>query len=104
VAKIKDIVLSNCRITLRKVADEVNISYGSCEAIFTDILGLKRVAAKFILKLLNFEQKQNRKNIAEQMLAEVTNDPEMLKRIKTKVQSSQWAFPGESRTKKACQV
>jgi len=61
VAKIKYIVLSNRCITIREVAEEVNISYGSCESIFANILGLKLVAAKFAPKLLNCEQKQNRK-------------------------------------------
>ena len=42
-------------ITITKVAEDVGISIGSCHAIFSDILGLKRVAAKFVPKLLNFD-------------------------------------------------
>lgn len=34
---IKKIVLDNCRIIIRKVAEEVSISYGSCKAIFIDV-------------------------------------------------------------------
>lgn len=54
VEKVKKIVLANRRITIREVAEETGISYGSCEAIFVDVLNMKRVAAKFVPKLLNF--------------------------------------------------
>ena len=42
----------------REVAENVGISIGSCHSIFSNFLGMKRVAAKFVPKLLNFEQKQ----------------------------------------------
>ena len=45
---VKKIILNNCRITIRKVADDVGISFGSCQAIFMDVLSLKRAM------LLNF--------------------------------------------------
>ena len=31
-------ILDNSRITIREVADDVDITFGSCHAIFTDIL------------------------------------------------------------------
>ena len=51
-------ILDNCRITIREIADDVDISFGSCHAIITDVLGMKSAAAKIVPKLLNFEQKQ----------------------------------------------
>ena len=42
---VKKIVMENRRITIREVAEDVGISVGSCHSIFSDILGLKRVAA-----------------------------------------------------------
>ena len=36
---------------------DVGISFSSCQAIFADVLGKKRAAAKIVPKLLNFEQK-----------------------------------------------
>jgi len=62
--KVKKIVLANRRITVREVAEDLNISIGSCHSIFTNDLGMKRVAAKFVPKLLNFDQKQHRINVA----------------------------------------
>ena len=54
---VKKMILDNRRITIREVADDVRISFGSCQAIFTDVLGMKRAAVKIVPKLLNFDQK-----------------------------------------------
>ena len=42
---VKKIVMENRRITILEVAEDLGISVGSCHAIFSNILGLKRVAA-----------------------------------------------------------
>ena len=55
--KVKKIVFVNRRITVREVAEDLNISNGSCHSIFTNDLGITRVDAKFVPKLLNFDQK-----------------------------------------------
>ena len=60
---VKKMIFNNLRITITEVADDVAISFGSCQAYLTDVLGMKRAAAKIVLKLLNFEQKQCRMNI-----------------------------------------
>ena len=54
---VKKMILNNRRITITEDADDVGISFGSCQAIFTDVLGMKCAAAKFISKLLNFVKK-----------------------------------------------
>ena len=46
-----------------------------------DILGLKRVAAKFVPKLLNFDQRTRCMTIAQEMLDDVNDDPNLPKRI-----------------------
>ena len=44
---MKKMNLDNRRITIREVANDVGISFGQCQAIFTD-LGMKRAVAKII--------------------------------------------------------
>ena len=61
---VKKMILDNRRIIIREVADDVAISFGSCQAIFTDVLGMKRAAAKIVLKLQNFEQNERHMDIA----------------------------------------
>ena len=48
---VNTVILDNRRITIRKVADDVGITFGSCQVIFTDVCGMKREATKNIPKL-----------------------------------------------------
>ncbi|UYV71807.1 hypothetical protein LAZ67_9000480 [Cordylochernes scorpioides] len=115
--EVEKMILANRRITVREVAEDLNISIGSCHSIFINDLGMRRVAAKFVPKLLNCDQKQHRMNIANEMLDSVRDDPNLLQRVitgdeawvygydvDTKAQSSQWKLPHEPRPKKARQV
>ncbi|UYV61748.1 K02A2.6-like [Cordylochernes scorpioides] len=115
--EVEKIILANRRITVREVAEDLNISIGSCHSIFINDLGMRRVAAKFVPKLLNCDQKLHRMNIANEMLDSVRDDPNLLQRVITgdeawvygydveiKAQSSQWKLPYEPRPKKARQV
>ncbi|UYV72914.1 hypothetical protein LAZ67_10001150 [Cordylochernes scorpioides] len=115
--EVKKMILANRRITVKEVAEDLNISIGSCHSIFINDLGMRRVATKFVQKLLNCDQKQNRMNIANEMLDSVRDDPNLLQRVitgdeawvygydvETKAQSSQWKLPHEPRPKKARQV
>ena len=52
---VKKMISDNRRIAIREVADDVGILFGSCQAIFTDVLGMKHAAAKIVPKLLHFE-------------------------------------------------
>ena len=54
-----------------------------CQAIFTDVLGMKRAAMKIVPKFLNFEQKQRRMNITQKMLTTFNNGPDLLKKVIT---------------------
>ena len=96
-------ILNNRRIPIREVAGNVVMSFSSCQAIFTDVIGMKHAAAKIDPKLVNFEQKQRCMDIAQKMLTTFNDDPDLLKKvitgdeswvcgydIETKDQSSQW--------------
>ena len=50
---------------LREIAADIGISFGSCQTIFNDVLGMKREAVKIVSKLLNFGQKQDGIDIAQ---------------------------------------
>ncbi|UYV84605.1 hypothetical protein LAZ67_X002792 [Cordylochernes scorpioides] len=81
--EVEKIILANRRITVREVAEDLNISIGSCHSIFINDLGMRRVAAKFVPKLLNCDQKQHRMNIANEMLDSVRDDSNLLQRVIT---------------------
>ncbi|UYV70093.1 hypothetical protein LAZ67_7001761 [Cordylochernes scorpioides] len=81
--EVEKMILANRRIAVREVAEDLNISIGSCHSIFINDLGMRRVAAKFVPKLLNCDQKQHRMNIANEMLDSVRDDPNLLQRVIT---------------------
>ena len=83
-------ILDNLRITIRKVAYDVGISFGRCQAIFTVALGMKRAASKIVPKLLNFERKQRRMDIAQEMLTTFNDDSDVLKKVITGDES--WVY------------
>ena len=57
------------RLTVREVADEVGISIGSGHQIFTEKLQMRRISAEFVLHLLTDDQKENRVEISQELLA-----------------------------------
>ena len=89
--------LDNRRITIREVPDDVRISFGSCQAIFTNVLGIKRAAAKIVPKLLNFKQKHSRIDIAQEMLTTFNDDSDLLKKVITGGES--WMYGYDIETK-----
>ena len=81
------------------------------------VLGMKREAAKFVPKLLNFEQKQRRMDNAQEMLTTFNDNPDLLQKvitgdescvygynIETKAQPSQWKRPEELLRSKKDQI
>ena len=94
---VKKIILGNRRITIREAADDVGISFGSCQAIFTDVLGMKLVAAKIVPKLVNFEQKQCRMDIAQEKLTTFNDHPDLFKKVITGGES--WVYGYNIETK-----
>ena len=114
---VKKIILNNCRITIRKVADDVGISLGSRQAIFTYVLAMKRAAAKIVPKLPNFCSKNKVAwTWTQEMLTTFNDDSDLLKKvitgdeswvygydIETKALTSQCKSLEEPKPKKVCQ-
>ena len=89
------------------------MSYGTCQAILTQDLNMRRVAAKFVPRILTAEQKEWRLSVATNMLQEAGSDENLMVQIITgdetwvygydpemKRQSSQWKSADSPRPKK----
>jgi len=59
IAKVRTIFRNNRRLTVREIADDCGISVGSCDAILTEDLHMKRVCAKFVPRLLTVTNVSN---------------------------------------------
>ena len=113
IEKVCQIVMEDCRLTLRKIVEEVEISRESVHSILTEDSFMRRVSAKFIRKLLTEQQKELHVEIAQGLLDCANNGLEFTKTIITgdetwvygynsesKFQSSQWKYPNHQRPKK----
>jgi hypothetical protein len=61
VAQVREIVRSKLRLKVREIAEECNISIGSCHDgrdILTTKLEMQRVVSKFVLQLLTQDQRE----------------------------------------------
>jgi len=117
IAKVRKTIRNNRRLTVQEIADDCGISVGSCDAILTNNLHMKRVCAKFVPRLLTDDQREQRQTIARDLLVRSCEDVQFLKNNvtgdeswvygynpETKQQSSQWKGPTSLRPKKGHQV
>jgi len=111
------VIRGNSHLTVREFADEVGISIASCHQICTEKIQIRRISAKFVPRLLNDDQKENRVEISQQMLSNANGNENFLQNIitedetwvyaydvETKMQSSQWMREGPPRQKKSMDV
>jgi len=100
-------------MTVRELEEALGIPRTIASEILTQDLGKKRVAAKFVPRLLSQEQKEFRADVAQDLLDTGNKDPDFPKKVltgdelwahgydpETKAQSSQWKSPGSPRPKK----
>ena len=115
--KIERIVHQNRRVTISEIADVVNVSFGSVQAILMSDLNMHRVAAKFVPRLLTLEWKQHRVEVCEDLVQHARVHPIFMSRMitgddswvygydpETKQQSSEFKSPQSPRSKKPQQV
>lgn len=107
----------DCWITIKEVADIVNMTSRTIQAIFKSELNMHRVTAKFIPSLLTPEQKQYHVEVCKDLRQQAWDDSTLMSRIiigdescaysynpETKQQSLHWKSQHSPRPKKARQV
>jgi len=117
VARVHEIIRTDRRLTIREVAEEVRIAFGTCQKILTEDLRMRCVTAKFVPRLLTAEQKDDRVSLCTDLCDRAQNDPSFMSSVitcdkcwvygydpETKQMSSQWKTASSPRPKKARQV
>ncbi|XP_033224449.1 protein GVQW3-like [Belonocnema kinseyi] len=56
IRRVDQMILEDCRMNARDISSELGISIGSVESIIHEHLQYRKVTARWVLKLLNFEQ------------------------------------------------
>ena len=68
IAEIHQIVRENRRMTVRSIAEQVNINRETVSRILTEHVDMRKVCAKMVPKELTKEQKQRRVTICQDLL------------------------------------
>ncbi|GFU27232.1 protein GVQW3 [Trichonephila clavipes] len=80
VEKVASLIRPDRRLSIRAIAETVNIDKECVRKILHDNLNMQKVCAKMVPKILTFEQQATRKNVCTDILDAIKNDPNLLKR------------------------
>ena len=83
ITRVKLLVQSDHRLTVRMISDKLSLKRESVRTILLHDLGMRKVCAKMVPKILSEDQKQNRVKFCEDMLEKIKDDPDILKQIIT---------------------
>ena len=83
ITRVKLLVQSDHRLTVRMISDELSLNRESVRTILLHDLGMRKVCAKIVFKILSEDQKQNRVKFCEDMLEKIKDDPDILRQIIT---------------------
>jgi len=116
-AHVREIIRADRCLTIREVAEDVGIAFGTCQKILTEDLQMRRVSAKFVPHLLTAEQKDDLVSICTDLRERAQNNPNFISSVitgdeswvycydpETKQMSSQWKTASFPRPKKARHV
>ena len=82
--KIHETVLNDLRLKVRELADIVGISKSAVHRILTKNFDMRKLYARWVLRLLTMEQKQRRKGVSLECLAMFhSNKADFLRRFIT---------------------
>ena len=72
------------RQDLRSIASEVGMRFGTVQSILTDVLGMSKVSARWVPRMLTDDQKRTRLDISRHLLSRYKDDPgDFIERVVT---------------------
>ena len=83
IEKVRQIIREDCRRTIDEISMLVGISHGTCLKILTEDLKMRRVASKFVPRLLSVDQKQQRLDVCLDLKENASKDPCFLSNVIT---------------------
>jgi histone-lysine N-methyltransferase SETMAR len=83
VAKLRQLIREDRPRTIQDLADEIRIGYGTYQWILAAELGMHRVTAKFVPKILTADQKEQLINVCKELRQIASDDATFLSRVIT---------------------
>jgi AraC-like DNA-binding protein len=99
VDKIREKINEDRRYTIDEISEATGVSWSSCQRILTVDLNMRRVAAKFVPRLLSHDQKNIRLTLCKELKNEIESDPNLLSKVITGNES--WCYGYDPETKQA---
>ena len=90
IIRVKQQVRSDRRLTVRMIANELSLHRESVRTILLHDLGMQKVCAKLVSKIISEVQKQRRVNFCKGMLEKIRDDPDILYQVITREET--WVF------------
>ena len=97
-ARVRENIRAKRLLTIREVAEEVRIAFGTCQKILTEDLQMRRVTAKFVPCLLMAEQKDDCVSFYTELHEWAQNDPNFMSSLITGDEC--WVYGYDPETKK----
>ena len=98
VERVRQKVRSERRLTVKMIADELGISSERVSRIKTEDLGMRKICAKMIPRLLNEGQKERHVQVCQDILEQLETEANLLKRVVTGYES--WIFEDDPLNKR----
>ena len=98
ITRVKQLVQSDCRLTVRIISNKLRLNRESMRTILLHDMGIVKVYAKMVPKILSEDQKQNRVKFCEVMLEKIKDDLDILRQIITRDET--WVFQYNCETKR----
>jgi len=98
VERVRQAVRGDRRMTVRLIASELDMNRDSVWKIITEDLGMRKICAKMVPKLLTDEQKDRRLQVCKDILERLDTEPDLLRRVITGDES--WVFEYDPETKR----
>ena len=87
---MKQKVRNDRRLTIRMIAGELGMNSERVWRIITEDLGMRKICATMVPRLLNEGQKERRVQVCQDILEQLETEPNLLKRVVTVDES--WIF------------
>ena len=98
IGQIKDFMDKDCRVSIKTINTQFDVSMGTVHTIIREELNLRKICARFVPRVLREDQKERRCHDSREMVELINSDPAVLDALMTYDES--WIYCFDSETKR----
>ena len=83
VERVRQMVRSDRRLTVRMIANDLDVNRDCVWKIITEELGMRKICAKMVPRMLTEDQKEKRMQVCQDILERLEIDPHLLENVIT---------------------